>query len=411
MGRLGQYTNGRAVDGAEMSLVRRRQSGAVDSLSVTTDGTGFFQFDLDPDGDSLQQFDLVVRPPGRRGYRIVDLSVPLVRSRGEAHPLGMLTDRAFYTARFVNTRRCVGQAVKQERSVAIQRVSGPAFVINGTKVDTFSIQLNSEGEAVLPVGVVEVDSVARLVAVAHMSGGGERLVAGFRLDPEPYFQQRPSVILSFAPESAFVACVIHRGSSEPLAGITVDFTRTGGAATARASATATSDSLGRVLLYLGPLERGDVVGDVKVHGFEASSTYVVRDVAIAAADGFLAGRIFGTGLHLPYFGLIYRFGVPMADVRVTVKRTGGIDARPDSITGVTGPDGRFNASAFRISSPGELIVSLTITPPAPLPAFRIDDVHLTAMDGEPQGIPFISIDVNNPPPGSTVLRRGSNGRR
>src|SRR5690349_11722683 len=84
------------------------------------------------------------------------------------------------------------------------------------------------------------------------------------------------------------------------------------------------------------------------------------------------------------FGLVSRFNTPMAGVRVTVKRTGGIAAQPDSISVVTGPDGRFNASAFRISSLGDLIVSLTITPPAPLPAFRIDNVRLTALDGDPQ---------------------------
>ena len=407
MGRVGKYTNGRAVEGADVALVRRRSSGAVDSLSMTTDGNGYFQFDLDPDGDSLQQFDLVVRPPGLRGYRIVDLTVPLVRRRGEAYPLGMLTDRAFYTARFVNARKCAIPALKQDGSVAIRRVSGPAFIINGTKVDTFTIQLNSDGEAVLPAGLVETDSVARLVGTARTSAAGERLAAGFRLDPVPYFQQRPSVVLSFAPESTFVACVIHRASAAPLGGITLDFTRTGGAPTARSTATATTDSLGRAILDLGPLEPGDVIGDVTVHGFEASSTYVVRNVAVAAADGFLAGRIFGVGLGFPYFGLVTRFNAPLPNVHIMIQRTGGIDVRPDSITAVTGADGRFNASVFQTTSLGDLIVSLTVTPPAPLPAFRIDNVHLPAMDGDPQGILFIGIDVDHPPPGSTVLTRRS----
>jgi hypothetical protein len=378
---------------------------------MTTDKTGYFQFDLDPDGDSLQKFDLVVRPAGLRGYRIVGLTVPLVRRRGEAYPLGTLTDRAFYTALFGTNRRCAAQAVRREGSVAIRRVSGPAFIINGTKVDTLTIKLNSDGEAVLPVGAVEVDSVARLVANARMSRDGESLAAGFRLDPVPYFQQRPTVVLSFAPDSAFVACVIHRASSEPIKGITVDFTRTGGAATARSSATVTTDSLGQIILDLGPLEPGDVVGDVTVHGFEASSTYAVRDVTIAAAEGYLAGRIFGVGLHLPYFGLVSRFNGPLPDVKVTVKRTGGIAAQPESLTAVTGANGSFNASAFRITSLGDLIVSVTFTPPAPLQAFRVDNVHLTARDGDPQGMPFISVDVDKPPPGSTLLTRRSKVER
>jgi hypothetical protein len=196
----------------------------------------------------------------------------------------------------------------------------------------------------------------------------------------------------------YVGCIIHRGASVPQPGITIDFVRTGGAPTLRSTTTVTSDSSGVFLLDLGPLSRGDVVGDLTVHGFEASTTYVARNVIVPAADGFRADTSFGIGLQLPYFGTVQRFNSGVPGVRVTMKRTGGIPISPDSVSMVTASDGLFNTYPFHATNAGELVVDITVSPPAPSSPFVIKAVHLPTVDAASRGVHFIDIDLNKPPP-------------
>ena len=397
MGRVVKYTSGRPVPDVEISVIRPVSPGVVDSVVTSTDGSGFFQVAANPGSDSLATFDLLVRPAGLPAYRILGLTAPVATARGEAHAVGQIMNQAFLTARFVSNQRCRTPPWKTPVNAVARRVSGPSLtpVVDGTP--GFSIPLSEAGEAVLPLGAIAVDTVTTLVATAHTTVDGRRLVAGFQLDPMFLFQQRPEVILAFAPESMYIGCIRHRGSSVPLAGITIDFTRTGGATTIRQSATVTSDSAGVFLLNLGPLGRGDVTGDLTVHGFEASTTYVVRSVTLPASDSFLAEKVFGVGLHLPYFGTVHRFNTAQAGVRVTLKRTGGIAATPDSITMVTGSNGRFDVVPFGVKDHGEIVLDIIVTPPAPATPFVVSGVRLRAVDGDSQGIHFISIDLNNPP--------------
>jgi hypothetical protein len=403
MGRVVHWNSGVSLEGVQVSLVRQG-IGQRDSVTTHTDKLGFFQLSLKSDADSVRTFDVVVRPLGAPGYRIIRQTANARTSRG-VQDLGLITDQPFLAARFLNSRRCsTVRGIQQAGAAIVRPLSGPSLGRFVQGQPGLALTFDATGTYRIPRDSIGVDTVETLVAAAYGTFGSVRMAAGFQLDPVYHFVTQPfdpapDVVLAFAPESMFVGCVVRRGGFNAPAGVTVDFTKTGGAATLRSAATTTTDTSGMFLLDLGPLSHGDVTGNLTVHGFEASTTYVARGVTIPASDSFTADSALGIGLHLPYFGSVFNRNGPAAGVSVTFRRTGGIPATPDSITQVTDASGRFQTTLFAVKQAGELVIDIEVVSSSPATRFTVKGLRLQTVDAASLGIHLIDFDLEHPPNG------------
>ncbi|HYD54341.1 MAG TPA: hypothetical protein VEA99_17020, partial [Gemmatimonadaceae bacterium] len=119
-------------------------------------------------------------------------------------------------------------------------------------------------------------------------------------------------------------------------------------------------------------------------------------------------RRWGVGPHLPYAGIVRVGGAPRAGVEVVIRRTGGIAVRPEEMTVRTNDAGAFSINPVPLGV-GELVVSLTFRPPAPLASFTVTNLRLvTDVEDYREGTLVWTWDLDKPPtgpPGTQITAR------
>jgi hypothetical protein len=169
-----------------------------------------------------------------------------------------------------------------------------------------------------------------------------------------------------APTAAITAQVIDYPTGRAIAGATISFAPTAGAAPS-AAVSATTDALGRFQLSVAASGNGTVTGDLTVRAPTFAGGYTVHSLQLSTSrtrgDGLDLGRV----LAQPYFAFLgevqRRFTRSGVVGTVEIKRVGGASLANNDITVQSDAAGRFYVE-YAASSADSLIANVTITAPA-----------------------------------------------
>jgi hypothetical protein len=169
----------------------------------------------------------------------------------------------------------------------------------------------------------------------------------------------------------------------------VTFKRTGGSHLSIGDGvyTNTTDANGRVPLLSGITTDGldDVIGELTVTLPGALGTSVLENFHLTPSYVFRPTIVkrFGVGPQLSWIAAIYNRATVarVPGTTITFTRTGGIPTVPESFTTVTNQSGEFNFLLVP-QAKGTVIGNLTITPPAPLPAYTKTDFELPTFEAD-----------------------------
>jgi hypothetical protein len=192
------------------------------------------------------------------------------------------------------------------------------------------------------------------------------------------------------PVVDFAGEIFYRSDpTQPVANAAVTFQRTSGSNLSIGNGvySASTDATGRVPLLGGISTDGldDVVGELTVALPGALGTSVLDNFHLTPSYVFRPNHIkrFGVGPQLSWIAAIYdRATVArVPGTTITFTRTGGIPTATDGFTTVTNQSGEFNFLLQPLAK-GTVIGNLTITPPAPFPAYTKTGLELPTFEAD-----------------------------
>lgn len=379
-GRVIDFASGRGVGG--VTLVFRRTGGApigADSLVARTDGEGHYVLRASAGGDGEVVGELTVRPPGASPYVVRELRLAPTTVRGGG---GVLA--TFVTQPYVDF---VGELTYRRLNIPLA-YSGVRFVrTSGARLargDTLYGGSGPDGLFYMETLALEPGEIVGDLTLTPPDFPRPYVVRGVRLTAR-VTDRRPALDRSFRVGATldYVAELRARGSREPLAGVDVEFRRTGGVLLTSDVFRGRTNAEGRVALTPTPANesQGEVVGDLTVRGGSLAAPFVIRNVRLAVYDSdelrFLG--VLGVGVQAVAVGeLVFRGDrTPLADVEVTFARTGGVPATPATVTTRSGADGRFGVTLVT-DSVGDVVGDLTLRRAAPAAPVTFRGVRLRA---------------------------------
>ena len=267
-GRILDGETGTPASGTRVVLFDR--PSASDSSATTTDRDGLFSVSLPGTRGPLS---LRVTTPGTAGYVIDSLPCnPVVGS--DACVLPPITPSPWVPIHFFVTYRGSTDPVVGVKMHFIRTGGSQWFGPNAADVFDFSTDFN--GIALPFPSQVYATSMAPVIGelVAELPGElGTSTRSGFLVHPIYSFYDRPLDIFQMGPSLDYAVSVVDSVSLEPVAGVTAQFTRTGGIDVAAAEVSAVTEVDGRARLPLRALAVGTVEGRL-----------VLRAPGVATAD-------------------------------------------------------------------------------------------------------------------------------
>jgi hypothetical protein len=171
---------------------------------------------------------------------------------------------------------------------------------------------------------------------------------------------------------------------DPAAGVQVEFIRTGGARLTADTLKAVSDSTGRFRLETLAREQGTVRGDLVIRPGPFVGSMRVRDLELTTTAARGEVRHLGSWhvphLHFGAMGEFFNRGNRQIapNVRVEVRRTGGIRIEPESWVTFSDPGGRFAINP-RPLEPGTVELELIVRSPVTFLLDTIPNVRVSTM--------------------------------
>lgn len=377
----GQVVNtaGQGVGGILVDVVR---SGGGDSLSTVTDAGGFWRIAFPPGMPTTAAVDVVVTNGSISSYRVRVPVTPVDRG-GDAlvlpqwnaipafNDIGEIYVRSSGDVRVANApvefRRTGGVELRGNATATsvIQGMTDPSGRVNLFIPRTPDVLANTTGELLgnltvqLPGGPSTVP--VRLLAT-HVYRPGARILR-----------------VAVGPSLEYQGEFLSRARNVPVAGMQVQFTRTGGVPVTVPTFTAVTDANGRFSIRTLPLAAGVLEGTL-VFAAPAPSVPETLQVKLPTfdADG---GRLFGVfraGAYFPAFGIVQVGGAGIAGVTVDVTRVSGVDFTPSTFTVVSRDGGAFPLQPVPLAL-GDAIVDITFRPPAPYAPLTVRGVRITAV--------------------------------
>jgi hypothetical protein len=396
-GRIVDNPTASSVEGAQVSVVIT-DGGVIarDSTTRETDRHGYFEVSFHAASADTITYDVLVESPDGTSYRVRDLRTVASVRRGEGHDLGLWVARPYFDAIAEFSGRC--QPGSRFRNTEISFVRTGGVIVTGlsstgslTQRTDSNGQMNLFGSDIRPAGLEPLLGVFKTVI------NGVALESGAAITPHYLYRDaRPIVPAQLGPAESFIGCIYDRGSVQPVRGISVEFTRTGGVPTGASVVSAQTDSLGAFSLALQPATVGPVIGDLTIHSPSPSSTYVKRGVVLDHVADPLAkpSPRFGVGLHLPYYGFVKRGSDPVKNVQIIIKRVGGSTVTRDSVSTLSDGYGMFLLyPLLKPTSAGDVIADVTVIPPAPDKAFVLRAVRIPTVDEDSDARVLFDLDL------------------
>lgn len=279
-GQIVNHPEGTPAEGVVVSLALAAGSPPV--ASAETDALGFYHMETAVSETGTFDTEITIDPPGFRSYR-VRRPVTAATLRGGGAVLETMVSRPYFNAIAPVVPRC-----DDSKPIALQRFAlrFPDGRVNPIAGGATGGTTDSTGTIVFLAPAFVTDTFTPLVADLLLPDLPGRLAGAVRVGQDYIFRSPLKLAtVRVARDSSYVGCVIDQATNRPAAGIPVEFTRTGGAATQVATYAATTDATGAFVLPLVPLEPGPVVG-----------TLTLRPPTPAAPRVF-AGAVIGSSIE------------------------------------------------------------------------------------------------------------------
>ena len=385
-GQIVEAANGDGVDGVRVTIVRRSGIAvAQDSLTTVTANGGHWRVQFSPTTAGAIDADAIVTTPDGLSYTVQGLHFSSSNRVGDANLVDRWVSDLYFPnlgeifARGTDDQRVVGVRVEFRRTGGIALV-GPGVkdgVFTGTtdfagRVPLFSV--NGAGVFTTTVGDVVGD------LIIHRSAVDSSIVRGLHVASSYVFRRAPSILrFGVGPSLAYQFELYSRATLDRLAGVQVDFQRTGGVALTIPAFSTVSDKNGRFGFSTFPLGSGSVQGRF-IFRAPIPSTPETLSVSLPTFDenGGRLFRVIGLGAYLPYYGIIVLGGPGVDGVQVDVARVSGIGISPATFTTRTANGGIFAVQPAPTAL-GDVLVDLTIRPQGFAP-YTVRGVKLSTAD-------------------------------
>jgi hypothetical protein len=228
--------------------------------------------------------------------------------------------------------------VAANAEVEFKQTGGPAITPSVLKGKTdaggrieWKADVLQSGTVVGDITVVQADAPMRVIrGVKLPSYDGDSLPFGG--------------IYPFGSTMRYAGELFVRGTNQKAAGARVEFARTGGVALNDSVTTATADANGFFILPIVPREDGTVFGDLTVTTADGRQRSRYRHTPITSYDSTAIRTLGGIGIgdRWAYALEFWRNDVlkPAPNVRVDIRRTGGVAISPSTFSGVTNASAR-----------------------------------------------------------------------
>ena len=339
------------------------------SKAVTTNSEGRWRIEIENAPSDVSKTSVTVAVAGSSGYTVPNVALTTRTLAGDAQDVGRWTSKA--TARFqvalaYRGKPLVGATVTFTPTAG---VSAQALNAAGTSNGSGIFELDLEGPQ---LGVV--------VGTLHIVHPDVRRsdLNGFAI-PLEYKYALPASRgdISIGGQVAYSGLVLFRGTDQRLAGVPVEFQRTGGVSTTEQVARATTGDGGYFRLDftplvqdITPLNGADVIGDLVIKPANRPETRY-RGLHLAVYDS-----LFIRSLGLFAYGDRWQYAVELFDrglladapnVSVEFRQTGGVPITPSDFVGKTDANGRFEMRAVTVRDTGTVTGDFIVSAPGKAP--------------------------------------------
>jgi hypothetical protein len=410
-GQIVEATEGSGVDFVRIDVIR--VGGAAleqDSASVETSNGGHWRIEIPARESGEALFDVRVHSEALSNpYTVRGVRAPTVSRKGDA----MVLDRWVVNPYFalIGEMRFHGtDEPLSDTPIDFHRTAGPALAgpaVDGNVVHVGTDRFGRTDLFLYNAFATDTGEVVGDLVVRLPDPYGTTTISGVRLSPTYLYRATPRVgRYGVGPTLEYAAVIFDRATGKPAPNVVMNFRRISGIPLSSYTFTVTSGTDGRVAFRTRPLATGSVVADITLRHPRGNPETFRDTITTFDADGGRLAGIWTAGPYLPYFGVAYSFGQPVAGMAVRVRRTGGIDVTPADTVISSMPSGTVVLGPVPLAA-GDVILELTFTPPAPYRAFMIRNLRLATIQQDvPQGrILWVWNLENGPsgPPGTEIV--------
>ena len=387
LGRIVEDGTGTAARGVAIDFIRNGGTPLErDSVRVYTDHEGLFRLSVPAAAPGEVEGDLIVTPATGAPYRVRNQRFRIATRNGDARVLPTWSTMPRLPDLGMLFRRGFPPITIGDAAIEFRQTGGPPAI--GLTNGLFETVTGSNGwfllfgNQVRPTNNDDVigDLVARLPPPA-----GDLITRDVHVAPTPVFRPAATVrAIGIGPNIEYHFATFDRGHFDrPVAGVRVEFQRTGGITVSQESWSAVTGAAGRVIFPGYADSFGTLLGRLRIIPPEPWKSYE-RDVVLEAydVDGPRLFDTLGVGPGLPYYVRIRNGSAPLAGVGVEFRWVSGVPVvPPPSFTTKT------NSSGIAYIEPdpegeGFLTADISVTPPPPWAPFVVRGVPMEAIDGE-----------------------------
>lgn len=360
-GHVVEYASRQSVARARVTFIR---TGGVplgtDTLVATTDRDGFFRLSSVARAEGEAIGTLFIASPGHPGYSVPGVALRTTRTAGDGGTLGRLVADPFVL--FVGelrNRSALGGVTVASATVTFRRTGGiaadPEVIQTVTDIGgRFALAPRVTGN-----GVLEGTLTVAGPGLARTFQQPVRISTRYQDE-----LVRDVTVVNIGGGIYWAGEVYRRVTNEHVAGLQVDFARTGGIAVSPDQFTTTTNAIGLFAIQPAALGEGELTGTVTVHPPAPWSTIVVPGVRVFTLESDsvrLATRIaFGAQA----FGAIELWhrttqSRVLTGGEIVVRRTGGVGALADTYPAQINAQG-YAPVQFATTAAGELVADIEV---------------------------------------------------
>ena len=260
-GHIVEHATGHPVSGAEFTFVRTSGVDLVqDTVHGVSDADGFFTIAASAKGSGDVAGTLHVTPPGRPAYDIAGVQARTTTVAGDGTDIGRIVSDPYILYIADIRDRVKGTGAGANASVTFTRTGGVEISPSVIKTNADASGQFYLAPAVTQPGTVFGDLTISAKGYPHPFTVSLAIPTEYHAGPTHLVH-----VANIGSALLWVGQIYRRGSNEPVAGVPVDFVRTGGIQITPDHFSTVTGTFGLFPIRPTPLAEGELIGDITVH--------------------------------------------------------------------------------------------------------------------------------------------------